>query len=1057
MATVTQTVPTYTGGISQQPDELKVPGQVNAAKNVIPDVTEGLTKRPGGRLLASLSDTANFDVPHGSLANRVYDPDAQTNGKWFSYYRDEVEQYIGQIDRGGEVRMWKCSDGSPVKVVYDGGHGSATDTALKLYLNHNSDEDLQTLTLNDFTYITNRGSLKSDGSTHPKTTVVMKALTAGEYNPDATVTADKNKNDARPDEAYIDLKKISYSSQYAVNLFDSTTSSTISTATRIKIERDVDSTNSCDTNGAFPSSGTAIGTGSYVSRCDDSAGNNQDAYCPNVDTRIFAITAGQAGPTVDANGVSHNYNVVRGSNTLNSGECANLYFRIATIGQSVAQGGSQNNPDYQCRYTTTHDLLYGGEGWETGDYFDVWMKNARYRVTIEDHSVSEIQATMDGNQGSGAIRPMPTPFDNETTITAESILGDIRTIIETYSNGITSSETQQIGTGLYLTDDDPFNISTPNGDLMTVFARNIQTIEDLPAQCKHGYVVKVANSDADEDDYWVKFLGENNRDGPGIWEECPEPARKINFDEETMPVQLIRLQDNGKDENGDNYLTGTAGEVTGTSGEIYFKVSHPSWDKCQVGDTITNPEPTFVGKKISRLVFFRNRLCVLAGTNIIMSRPGDYFNFWNKSAITYSNTDPIDISISSKFPSTIYDAIQINNGLILFTKNEQFMVTTDSDILNPTTAKINSIADYSFNYKSNPVSLGTSIGFLDNAGKYTRFFEMAGIRREVAPKVVEQSKVVSKLFDADIDIISASRENAIIFFSEKGKSIIYGFRYFNAAEKRQQQAWFTWELMGTLQYHCTLDDSFYAVVRNGSKDVMQKFDIKMLSDSRAVTDDFDTTDTSDDVVYRVHLDNSTIIASGSLTYSSSTDKTTFTKPSGFNVTTTTTDADYKQLAVFCHVTGNQVGRYAEATVNGSNIEIVGDWTGQNLILGYLFDMEVEFPTIHITRKEQDSFRSDTRGSLVIHRVKLSLGNAGLYQSVLERIGKPDFTETYEPPVANNYNTNQVPIIEESIRTIPIYDKNTNTTLTLKSTHPAPATLQSMTWEGDYTPKYYNRV
>ena len=221
---------------------------------------------------------------------------------------------------------------------------------------------------------------------------------------------------------------------------------------------------------------------------------------------------------------------------------------------------------------------------------------------------------------------------------------------------------------------------------MTVFARNVNTVEDLPAQCKNGYVVKVTNSDADEDDYWVKFIGENAKDGSGVWEECPEPGRLINYDEETMPVQLIRLQDNGKDENGDNYLTGTAGEVTGTSGEIYFKVSHPTWEKCQVGDDVTNPKPTFVGKKISRLIFFRNRLCVLAGTNIIMSRPGDYFNFWAKSAITYANSDPIDISISSKYPSTIYDGIQINNGLILFTKNEQFMVTTDNDVLSPLTA-----------------------------------------------------------------------------------------------------------------------------------------------------------------------------------------------------------------------------------------------------------------------------------------------------------------------------------------------------------------------------------
>ena len=1051
MASVTQTIPTYTGGISQQPDELKKPGQVNTAKNVIPDVTEGLTKRPGGKLLASMSDSSAFTLPDGSYATTTYDPDSQTNGKWFSYYRDETEQYIGQIDRTGNVRVWKCSTGEPVPVMYEGGAGSSTETALKLYLNHYGDEDLQTLTLNDYTYICNRGDYKSDGTTaHPKTTVAMKTLTAGEYNSDTSVTADKNKNDVRDPEVYIDLKKIAYSSQYAVDLYDSTTSSTISTATRIKVERDVDSSNGCTGSNTLPSSGNLPDDGN---RCTNAAGADQDSYCPNVDTRIFSISAGDSGDAEDANGTAHTYPVVRSGTSYSSGEMANLYFRIATIGQSVAQGDSQANPDYHCRYTTTHDLLYGGEGWETGDYFDVWMKNARYRITIMDHSVSKIQATMNSQAGSGAIRPLPTPFDNETTITAESILGDMRTIIEGYNNGITSSETQQIGTGLYLTNGTSFNVSTPNGDLLNVFAQNVNTIEDLPQQCKHGYVVKVKNSDADEDDYFVKFIGENGRDGSGVWEECPEPGRKINFDEETMPVQMVR------------HIDDSSGTRTGTANAIYFRVGYPTWDKCQTGDTITNPEPTFVGKKISQIVFFRNRFCMLAGTNVVMSRPGDYWNFWNKSAITYSNTDPIDLSISSKFPSTIYDAIGVSSGLVLFTKNEQFMLTTDSDILNPTTAKINSIADYNFNYKTNPVSLGTSIGFLDNAGKYTRFFEMAGIRREGEPKVVEQSKVVSKLFDAELDNISASRENAVIFFNEKNKSTIYGFRYFNAAEKRQQQAWFTWELSGNVQYHCMLDDSFYAVIRNGSKDVMQKFDLKMLSDSRSVTDDMNTADTEDDIVYRVHLDNSYIQASSGVSYSATTNKTTFSLPTGFNNSS-------GQLAVYVVPSASDdtfQGMTANATLNSTTVELAGNWKtyvdddgatqtpANNFILGYQFDMEVEFPTIHIQRQQSESYRADTRGSLVVHRIKLSLGDSGQYSTILKRLGKDTYTETHEPVDADAYNANQIALTSESIRTIPVYDRNINCDITLKSTHPSPATLQSMTWEGDYNPKFYRRV
>ena len=47
------------------------------------------------------------------------------------------------------------------------------------------------------------------------------------------------------------------------------------------------------------------------------------------------------------------------------------------------------------------------------------------------------------------------------------------------------------------------------------------------------------------------------------------------------------------------------------------------------------------------------------------------------------------------------------------------MLTTDSDILNPNTAKINRLSSYNFNHKTNPVNLGTTIGFLDNANKYS--------------------------------------------------------------------------------------------------------------------------------------------------------------------------------------------------------------------------------------------------------------------------------------------------------------------------------------------------
>ena len=187
MANITQTIPNLTQGISQQPDEYKVPGQVKDMVNAIPDVTHGLLKRPAGKFVSSLSDGTN---------------NSTTDGKWFHYYRDENEQYIGQIARNGAVKMWDCLTGAEKTVV----NGIGNNT----YLTHTDDEDIQTLTLNDFTYINNRSI-----TTEMDTTVEP----LGDFQK----------------EIFVELKSISYAKQYALNVFDNTTTTTVTTATRINV------------------------------------------------------------------------------------------------------------------------------------------------------------------------------------------------------------------------------------------------------------------------------------------------------------------------------------------------------------------------------------------------------------------------------------------------------------------------------------------------------------------------------------------------------------------------------------------------------------------------------------------------------------------------------------------------------------------------------------------------------------------------------------------------------------------------------------------------------
>jgi len=1089
MANITQTIPNLTQGISQQPDEYKIPGQVKDMVNTLPDVSQGLLKRPAGKFVGSLSD--------GNL-------NSSTDGKWFHYYRDENEQYIGQVHKDGTVRMWDCLTGAEKNVI----NGIGNNT----YLTHTNDEDIQTLTLNDFTYITNRSV-----TTEMDTTVEP----VGDFGK----------------EIFVELKSISYAKQYALNIFSNTNLSTVTTATRISVELVNSSNNYCDADGFMLDH---TGRTSATIRCDDSAGDGRDAFAPNVGTRIFSVnhnssltddgaTGGVKAASAGNTSTAYNYNVSVYNSSNQAGQTGrnNLYFRIVNTGQSVpytSGSGESAATTYQARYTTTYDLLHGGDGWDTGDYFYVWLKDARYKVKIEETSTSKVQANL------ALVRPQPTPFDTETTITAESILGDIRAGITgsdtaTTGNGFTVTT---IGTGLHIKRSDVFNASTPVGELLNVVASKVSDIGDLPSQCKHGMVVEVVNSAAEEDNHYVKFFGNNDKDGEGVWEECAKPGRKTRLKYSKMPVALIRaasgafllteldggstsvpglnntiiptsaiagsngyitINNHGFSTNDEVYyfsgggtawthqLTqpsdgqkyhvtkvddnifrlglsqgqlGTFGVIPNTSPTQFYTgnnaqylstslvtVTAPQWADAIVGDDVTNPEPSFIGKTINKMLFFRNRFALLADENIILSRPGDFYNFFAKSAIQFVASDPIDISASSEYPAILYDGIQVNTGLVLFTKNQQFMLTTDSDVFSIQTAKINSISNYNFNFTTNPISLGTTIGFLDNAGKYSRFYEMANIVREGEAQVIEQSAVVPRLFEKDLRLISNSRENSIVFFSEEGSSTLYGFRYFDQIQERKLASWFKWTVTGTIQYHCVQDDTLYVVVRNNNKDQLLKYALK--KDSNTLT--VDTTN-------RVHLDH--LMSTSGWSYNATTNKSTKAKPTGLEST--------NQLAAYDVDAGDQLGRYALITINGSNLEITGDWSSQTFLIGYLYTMQVEIPTIYYLSQSGQSWRADTRANTIIHRVKLGFGPIGIYESTLTRKGKTDYTELFEVTPADEYAANTSGIFDDNVlRTIPVYDRNINTSLTIKSTHPAPATLHNMTWEGVYNNNYYQRV
>ena len=192
MAGITQTIPNYVQGISEQADHLKFQGQVRDVVNGIPDITYGLFKRPGSKRVGTTK-----------LAN------VQSGGSWFNYYRDDTEgAYIGQVAPNGQLRVWKASGDNPgaeQTVAY----GTGGQTAITNYLTTTDAENLQFLTINGTTFVTNRDSSNAN-------TLVGETGT----------TADRPEAHC----AMIELMRTENGRQYGLNIYDSSSTGSLTTS-----------------------------------------------------------------------------------------------------------------------------------------------------------------------------------------------------------------------------------------------------------------------------------------------------------------------------------------------------------------------------------------------------------------------------------------------------------------------------------------------------------------------------------------------------------------------------------------------------------------------------------------------------------------------------------------------------------------------------------------------------------------------------------------------------------------------------------------------------------
>jgi hypothetical protein len=998
MATVNQRIPNFLGGVSQQPDKIKFPGQLRVCDNAVPDITFGLKKRPPAEFVGTLSN-------------------ANTSGHWYEILRDGDEKYIVQITPSltgsMPIRVWDLADGTEKSLTNSSGDSLFTYLA-------GATAPYSVTTIQDYTLIANPNKTVAESST-----TTAAPILNGDYS-------------------YARLDTVAYNTEYILYSGTAPTPQTFYRVTSVKVDRLDGSTevgptwDSTDTDQS--KSGTltwSFSGGANVSGAQSDTENIEGSLSVNGTSYIDSNTA--------------NY---QGNNSTDRDDFL---------------GYTQN---YKTRYTATVTLRDGGLIKNTsksnaeGRSITVSIEGINYRISVE---AVEPVTTYEGVSNIAFFKSPRNP-DNGT-LSMLSILNGIKTAVNSSLANVTA---EVIGSGLFLNGTAADSVNFLGGAVnenMSVIGQKAQDISRLPAMNKHGYVVQISNTaDLDTDDYYVKFVADNGTSGAGSYEETVRPhnfagtsasdAMKAGFDPATMPHALINNR------NG----TFTFAKLDLSFGNAQGNQNY--WKDRTVGDNESNPFPTILGKEITEMFFHRNRLGLIANEQVIMSQPGQYFNLFIVSAIAASDDNPIDITVSDIKPAFINHTLPINKGVMMFSDNGQFLLFTESDIFSPKTVRLKKIASYECDASIQPVDLGTSVLFTSNVSAYARAFEATVVDDDTPPKIVEQTRVVPEFLPKDITKSTNSASIGITTYGKKGDSTVYHYKYYDAGNTREQSAWYSWTLTGTMQHMLYTGGSFFTVTLHDSNYKLCRYEYVADADA---TRAYVLGGTASDVgsalktarQFEAHLDNMTIATNvaGSAQTTTAPEKTVLTIPytpanttNLFMVGLSGNDSDGNSIAGTVRA-ADAVGTNS-VTFNNINLH-----SAAKVAVGYRYTSTIELPTYYINLGNN---AYDTDGDLRISGINFEMGVGGPMEfhltspfTYIDSSGNTtkdidDYVQ-FESGILSNSSVFDKPPADlaKSVR-VPVQRKNEKYTLQIKIPDPFSTALISASWDGIYNPRRHVR-
>ena len=626
----------------------------------------------------------------------------------------------------------------------------------------------------------------------------------------------------------------------------------------------------------------------------------------------------------------------------------------------------------------------------------------------------------------------------------------ISTVMTGISNAITSGFATKtiIDNTIYLTFSSDTNVSGfagSTGKDLRVFQDSVDTFSRLPEQAKHNQVVKINNTTASQDDFYLKFIADDGNSGKGYWEETVAPNVSTGINEATMPVALIRTS-----------VSPLTFRATFLDGSETINNLPLLWEPRLVGDEESNTHPSFVNNTIQDIFLFNNRLGFLTEDNVSMSQAGDYYNFYHKSATTVAASDPIDLSCASIKPAIVRSVVPVTQGLLLFSDSQQFLMEAENGAWTPANCTISTIANYECDRYLKPVDLGSTVLYVSRNQSWSRAFEIFVRGQRETPTVSETTKIVPEWMPQGITDAVGSAQNGLWIASNRTSTYMYLHRFYDLGDERAMASWVRWLLPSNVIHTAIQNDILYVLTSGTEGYTVTQYKLVLAPSTGGLINSLGNT-------VDPHLDSWCEVTDATMvsptpptapSYSNTTSLTKVYLPTYFNTTKT---IRFVVGLLKAGSPGTQSGYTNVATLasdgGGTYFTIPGDVTGNYIYVGYEYNMELTLPRYYYNMGQAGvDFTAVTTTS----RMAFYTGLGGdVYFSIRDR-SRPEWASIGGAQVADFYISNTSPFRDTYVYKVPIYQRPDNYTMKVTSNTPFPVSLVSMQWEGQYSPGFYRR-